>query len=163
MNATSLALRMPEPAAPAVTVHAVGRDDADTLLALCDEQLGHAPHPRQPGLLELHEALFETPLRAWAWLARVDGEAVGHAFVTVGFSLARRGYCLQIESLHVRDPWPAQAVEAALFAQVTALAERLGCVQLQWTAPSPEAHRFGVDAARQDCVRCVLPIPASAG
>ncbi|HEY0505151.1 MAG TPA: hypothetical protein VGD42_16840 [Lysobacter sp.] len=170
MNATSLAFRTPEPARLAVTVAAVGRDDADVLLRLCDEHAGQTvlehgqPAPRD-GLLEFHEALFDTPLRAWAWLARVDEAPVGYAFATVGFSLAGRGYSLQLDALYVREPWPPHAVETALFAQVAALAQRLGCVQLQWTAPSwnASARRFDDNAARHECVRYFLPLPASAG
>lgn len=169
MNATSLAFLMP-PAAPLpVTVHAVDRGDADTLLRLCDEHARQtAPeraHPSAARLLEFHEALFDPPVRAWAWLARVEDTPVGFAFATVGFSLAGLGYCLQLEALHVREPWAAHAVETALFAQVAAQAQRLGCVQLQWTAPAGNAspRRFDAHAARQDCVRCVLPFPATAG
>lgn len=172
MNAISLAFRTLQAVSPAVAVHAVGRDDADTLLRLFDEQSDQAPaelptgrHPRRAGLLEFHEALFDPPVRAWAWLARMDDEAVGFAFATVGFSLADRGYCLQLDALHVREPGPSSAVEAALFAQVAAQAQRLGCVQLQWTAPSWRAgvQRFDEHATRQDCVRYVLSVPASAG
>ncbi len=167
MNATSLAFRTPEPAPLPVTVHAVGHDDADTLLRLCDEHARQAvpqlgPASPRADLLEFHEALFEAPLRAWAWLARVNDEAVGYAFATVGFSLAGRGYSLQLDTLHVCEPWPSHAVEAALFAQVAQQAQRLGCVQLQWTsaAANPTSRRFDAEAARQECVRYVLPIPA---
>jgi len=153
MTATSLLFRMPVPAVSPVTVRPVRPEDASTLLRLAREADGHdAP---ATGLLEFHEALFEAPVRAWAWLAFVGDEAVGHAVATVGFSLLARGYCFQLDTLHARHAWAA-AAEAALFDEVRAMARRLGCVQLQWHDVGDEARPGALDA-RRDGVRHVVP------
>lgn len=156
MNATSLAFRSVEPAPVPVSVRPVSPDDAEQLLQLRDDHLGALP-ARDAGLLEFHEALFEAPVRAWAWLAHVDDEAVGYAAATVGYSLAERGYCFQLDALHVRAPWPARAIESALFAQVREMAERLGCVQLHWHARD-SARRLDARAHSPDGTRCVLAL-----
>ena len=159
MTATSLQFRMPAPAVSTVSVRPVRPEDAQTLLRLAQA------HARASGdvatawtdLLEFNEALFEAPVRAWAWLAFVGEEAVGHAVATVGFSLRARGYCLYLDVLHARDEW-AHDAEAALFDQVRAMARRLGCVQLQWHGPRDGGSRFDAFDVRQDGVRHVLSI-----
>lgn len=155
MTATSLMFRMPVPAVSSVTVRPVRPEDAATLLRLAREADGS--DRAWTDLLEFHEALFEAPVRAWAWLACVDGEAVGHAVATVGFSLRARGYCLQLDTLHARDEWVDDA-EAALFDEVRAMARRLGCAQLQWLGPRHGGARFDVPGAQCDGLRHVLPL-----
>ena len=152
MTATSLLFRVPAPAASAVTVRAVRPEDAPTLLRLARER--DANHAAWTDLLEFHEALFEAPVRAWAWLACVGGESVGHAVATVGFSLRARGYCLQLDTLHSRDEWAASA-EPALFDEVRAMARRLGCVRLEW---HDDTVRFDAADARRDGVRHVVSL-----
>lgn len=152
MTATSLLFRVPAPVVSPVTVRPVRPEDASTLLRLARE------HDHGDGswsdLLEFHEALFEAPVRAWAWLACVDDEAVGHAVATVGFSLRARGYWLQLDTLHARDEWAA-AAEAALFDEVRAMGRRLGCVELQWHG---DAARFAALDARRDGIRHVVSL-----
>lgn len=158
MNASSLAFHPVVPADAPVTVRAVTPADADRLLQLSQAHLGDAP-TANAGLLEFHEALFEAPVRAWAWLAFSDGEAVAYALASVGYSLVERGYVLHIDAMHVRAPWPARAVEAALFAQVAAMARRLGCVQLQWRTPTRETvRRLDANAQPLDGVACALDL-----
>lgn len=165
MNANPLALRI-SPVAPFPTVAAVTRADADLLLQLCREHAaldGRGSPSRS--LLEFHEALFEPPLRAWAWLSHIDGEPAGYAAATVGFSWPDQGYRFQLDTLYVRPLWHECGVERALFGDVRAMAQRLGCVQLQWSAGALDAaaHRFDRDAHAADCVRYTLPLPAKAG
>lgn len=156
MTATSLLFRVPAPTVSPVTVRPVRPEDASTLLRLSRER--DARGGAWTDLLEFHEALFEAPVRAWAWLACVGDEPVGHALATVGFSLRARGYCLQLDTLHARDEWGA-AAEAALFDEVRAMARRLGCVQLHWhdACEDASAQLNAPDAAR-DGVRHVVPL-----
>ena len=87
MNATSLAFRTVERAPAPLRVTAVARVDTESLQALVRE---HAQYTRlerhgdarvrgdvRTRQLEFEEALFEPPVRAWAWLARTGGEAAG--------------------------------------------------------------------------------------
>jgi len=154
MTATSLLFRVPAPVVSPVTVRPVLPHDAPTLLRLAREADGN--HAAWTDLLEFHEALFEAPVRAWAWLAFVGDEPVGHAVATVGFSLRARGYCLQLDTLHAHDEWTTSA-EAALFDEVRAMARRLGCVQLQWHDERAPA-RFDALDARHDGVRHVVAL-----
>ena len=152
MTATSLLFRVPAPVVSPVSVRPVRPEDASTLLRLAREL--EEDEVAWTDLLEFHEALFEAPVRAWAWLACVDDHPVGHALATVGFSLRARGYCLQLDTLHARAEW-AESAEPALFDEVRAMARRLGCVQLQWHG---DASRFDAPDARRDGARHVVSL-----
>lgn len=149
-----------------LTVNPVGRDDIPALLLLCAEHAEQIAFERLPygrlrqDPLELLEALFEPPLRAWAWLAHADGEAVGYAAATVGFSMLERGYYLQLEPWHVRASWRDSGADSLLLQQAQALALRLGCLNLQWQAPawSVSARHASERATRIETVRYVLPL-----
>lgn len=153
MTATSLLFRMPAPAVSPVSVRPVRPEDSHTLLRLA--RASNHDDAAWTDLLEFNEALFEAPVRAWAWLAFAGDAAVGHAVATVGFSLRARGYCLQLDSLHASEEW-ADAAESALFDEVRAMARRLGCVQLHWYGPHDDAARFDTPDARRDGQRHVL-------
>ncbi|KAB8194398.1 hypothetical protein FKV24_005725 [Lysobacter maris] len=143
-----------------IRVDPVTRDDSAALLRLSAEHHRRVAAQRLPfgsardSTLELLEALFEPPLRAWAWLARHDGEAIGYIAATVGFSILERGYVFQLDALYVRAPWRPDQVADALFAQARAMARQLDCVNLQWRAapwwceaarPGPPRHAIRVD------------------
>lgn len=119
-------------------IRAVARADAALLMALCDAQRAECGEDRAafgPGngaVLELMEALFEPPLRAWAWIARERAGAVGYAAATIGFSMLERAYYLRLESLYVDSAWRGRGVESELLQAARALAQQLGCVNLQW-------------------------------
>lgn len=141
-------------------VDAVAREDTAVLLRLCEEHHRRVAAQRLPyghareSTLELLEALFEPPLRAWAWLARHGDEPIGYAAATVGFSMLERGYVFQLDSLYVRASWPPREVADALFTRACAMARRLDCVNLQWRAapwwcdtarPGAPRHAIRVD------------------
>ncbi|MCL6713117.1 GNAT family N-acetyltransferase [Pseudoxanthomonas sp. z9] len=133
--------RVSPPTFPAMAGYAVtrvSRRDIEVLMALCDLQHDQGRYPAtegreaSAGLLELMEALFDPPLRAWAWVAR-DGEAaVGYAAATVGFSLLERGYYLRLESLYVDPAHRGRDVETRLLASASETASQLGCFAVQW-------------------------------
>lgn len=82
--------------------------------------------------LELSEALFDPPVRAWAWIARQAQSPMGYAFATVGYSLLDDGYYLRLEALHVELAWRQRGVEMQLLDAARATATELGCRNLQW-------------------------------
>ena len=121
-----------------IVIRRVSRPQAAALMRLCDRQmaeLSHAPGRRVGGVLELMEALFEPPLRAWAWMAERGGEPIGHAFATVGFSMIERAYYFNLESLFVPANERPSGVAVALLAEARRMAETLGCVDLRWQVP----------------------------
>ncbi len=162
MNAETRALSR----LPALAIRPVVRDDLPQLLQLCAEHAEQAAFERLPygrghhDPLELLEALFEPPLRAWAWLLHAGDETVGYAAATVGFSMLERGYYLQLEPWHVRAPWRTSGADLLLLQQAQALALKLGCLNLQWQAPTWSAAPAlpGERATRIETVRHVLPL-----
>lgn len=121
-----------------IVIRRVSRPQAAALMRLCDRQMAelpHAPGRRVGGVLELMEALFEPPLRAWAWMAERGGEPIGHAFATVGFSMIERAYYFNLESLFVPANERPSGVAVALLAEARRMAETLGCVDLRWQVP----------------------------
>lgn len=159
----------PHPPAPAgLSVRAVARADAPTLIALCQEHAERRALERRPygpprvDALELMEVLFEPPFGAWAWLAEADGEVVGYASATAGFSMLERGYCLQLDDPYVREPWLERGVETALLREALDAAHRFGCLNLQCQSPQWSQAARDLDAplraVRVESVRYVMRI-----
>lgn len=126
---------------PSPRVQRVTRAHASTLMALCDQhaaelaQVGETPGATHSRVLELMEALFEPPLRAWAWLAECDGEPAGYAFATAGFSMLERAYYLNLEALFVPSCRRPSGIASALLEQARRSAAEMGCVNLRWQLP----------------------------
>ena len=139
---------LPAPGAPAwaemlgrdeVDVRRVTRAHAAALMQLCDRQMAELPQTpgtrSGTGVLELMEALFEPPLRAWAWIAERDHVPTGYAFATVGFSMIERAYYLNLEALFVPASARPSDVAARLLSEARRTAADLGCVELRWQLP----------------------------
>lgn len=122
-----------------IGIRRVTRAQAAALMQLCDRQraeLPQAPGTRPTaGVLELMEALFEPPLRAWAWIAERRGEPAGYAFATVGFSMIERAYYFNLEALFVPASDRPSDVASRLFAKARRMASDLGCADLRWQVP----------------------------
>ena len=122
-----------------VDVRRVTRAHAAALMQLCDRQMAELPQTpgtrSGTGVLELMEALFEPPLRAWAWIAERRGEPAGYAFATVGFSMIERAYYFNLETLFVPSSARPSDIAARLFAEARRTASDLGCVDLRWQVP----------------------------
>ena len=172
MNAASPVLSWSAAPEPSVlTVRRAKPADAAVLLALCEEHAQQVAHERWPfggsrgDALELMEALFETPTRAWAWIAYADGRPHGYAGATAGCSLLERGNYFQIESLYVRAGAQAREAERQLFLRVLRMARMLGCLNLQWRLPADQVQRvhaqLPVGCVRAASVHYVLPLEAN--
>lgn len=163
-----LAVTAPDVArAPArLNVRPVLPADAQTLIALCEEHaesraLERRPYgPPRSDAMELLEVLFEPPFGAWAWLAERDGEVIGYASATAGFSMLERAYCLQLDDPYVRGAWRGQGVETELLRQALEASQRFGCLNLQWQSPvwSEAARELDAPlrAVRVEAVRYVV-------
>ncbi|KAF1707078.1 GNAT family N-acetyltransferase [Pseudoxanthomonas sacheonensis] len=162
-------LRLPD-IAP-VTVRPAVLEDLPRLLALCAEHAESLAYERLPygdtqaDTLELVEALFDTPRRAWVWVAEFARELVGYVCATVDFSILERGYYANLEAPFVRPAWRHVGVETHLFQQALVLAANTGCRYLQSQTPTWKVHATRLQAAssasRVEMVRYVLPAPIS--
>lgn len=138
---------------PQLRTARVTRADAAALSGLVGEHaLARAAAAPVPARIELAEALFEPPLRAWAWLAWVDGAAAGYAGATASFSWSEQAYFLAVEAVYVRPGLQRDAIVAALLAQARWTARQLGCSHLQWQLPADLAPPAAV-AARPAAVK----------
>lgn len=173
MSATSQRLpwrTTPEPST--LTVRRASSADAPVLLALCEEHARQAAPERWPfgrgrsDAVELAEALFDTPTRAWAWIAYIDGRPHGYGGATAGCSLLERGNYFQIESLFVRAGAHARDAERQLFLRMLRMARTLGCLNLQWRLPADQVQRLHaqlpVGCVRTAYVHYVLPLETNA-
>jgi hypothetical protein len=128
-----------------IRVSRVESTDVAVLMTLCAEHAAQVAPEREAygsaraATLELMEALFDPPLRAWAWIVEADGIPVGYAGASVGVSLLERAYYLNLESLYVRDGRYRKDLVQRLLAEATLTAERLGCLNLQWRVSTSEA------------------------
>lgn len=122
-----------------IDIRRVTRAHAAALMQLCDRQRAELPETpgTRPGagVLELMEALFEPPLRAWAWIAERHGEPAGYAFATVGFSMIERAYYFNLETLFVSAHARPSDIASRLFDEARRTASDLGCVDLRWQVP----------------------------
>jgi|SRR5690554_7221536 len=131
-----------------VQVRRVGRADAGALFRLCAEHARQCGAERAPlgqarsDGMELLEALFDVPTRVWAWIARIDGEAVGYVGASAGCTLLERANYLRIESLYARSAAPTPEVEQLLFLEVLCTARAMGCLNLQWQLPADQVERL---------------------
>ncbi|MGH8079319.1 MAG: GNAT family N-acetyltransferase [Lysobacter sp.] len=142
--------------------------DAQTLIALCNEHCDSRALERRPfgpprtDPLELMEVLFEPPFGAWAWLAEIEGDVVGYASATAGFSMLERAYCLQLDDPYVRPAWRGQGVETELLRQALDAAQRFGCLNLQCQSPlwseAARALEAPLRAVRVEAVKYVMRV-----
>lgn len=129
------------PVASNVRVVRVTRAHASALMAMCDRHAAESaierrmPASSRGTVLALMEALFEPPLRAWAWLAESDGEPAGYAFATAGFSMLERAYYFNLEALFVPACRRPSGIASALLAQARRMADEMGCAELRWQVP----------------------------
>lgn len=161
-------LRLPD--ISPVTVRSAVLEDLPRLLALCAEHAESLAYERLPcggmqtDTLELVEALFDTPRRAWVWVAEFADELVGYVCATVDFSILERGYYANLEPPFVRPAWRHVGVETHLFQQVLVMAANTGCRYLQSQTPTWKVHASRLQAAssasRVEMVRYVLPAQA---
>lgn len=127
-----------------IRVLRVESTDFATMMVLCAEHAAQVAPEREAygrarsATLELMEALFVPPLRAWAWIVEADGIPVGYAGASVGVSLLERAYYLSLESLYVRDVQHRKDLVQRLLAEATLNAEQLGCLNLQWRVSTNE-------------------------
>lgn len=142
-------------------VRRVVREDLPQLMQLCAELAQAQALPAQDGpRLELLEALFDTPVRTWVWVAEQHGQLVGFIAASAGLAFPQQRYHLSIDALHVSAPWRDDGIADALLTFARARAAELDCLELrgpqqvlaQLPAPGPHPPlvRVGQTHARQN-------------
>ncbi|MCE3001856.1 MAG: GNAT family N-acetyltransferase [Xanthomonadaceae bacterium] len=136
--------------------------DAPALARLC---AAHAAYERIPYAAEGHVARLADALTAGrlrAWLARLHGDVVGYASVTLDFSTLAGAPFLHLDCLYLEPDARGLGLGAELLAAAAAQARALGCAQLQWQTPTwnADAIRFydRLGAARNEKHRYTLAV-----
>ncbi len=124
------------------TIRPAMQGDAPAILrlvvALADfEQL---PPPDEAAQSRLIADAFGSRPRFEIFLAEVDGQVVGHAFVFETYSTFLARPTLYLEDLFVLPEFRGQKVGYALFAHCAGEAVRRGCGRFEWVVLDWNAH-----------------------
>jgi GNAT superfamily N-acetyltransferase len=118
-----------------MTIRRAQREDAGTLLELIRAlaEYEHLPPPDTEAGARLIEHAFGPQPRFEAYLAELEGTAVGYAIVFETYStfLARPTLC--VEDLFVRPEARRRGVGGALLRHLAAAAVERGCGRMEWT------------------------------
>jgi GNAT superfamily N-acetyltransferase len=116
----------------AVTVRRATAADAESVLRLVDA-LADYEHLEPPDAAAKQRLIADMSKRFDAWLAEVDGQAVGYAFVFETYSSFLAQPTLYLEDLFVLPEYRNKKVGYALFTEMLAEAKRRGCGRMEWT------------------------------
>ena len=106
--------------------------DAQAVLQLVDALADYESLPRPPA--DARERLAaDMNIRYDAWLAEVDGKAVGYAFAFETYSSFLALPTLYLEDLFVLPEYRSRKVGLALFGEMLTEARRRGCGRMEWT------------------------------
>jgi GNAT superfamily N-acetyltransferase len=128
------------------TVRRAGPVDVGTLVALCAEHARYERAAYDPNdkAARLERVLSQEPSRLTAWVAEVDGTAIGYVAATSEFSTWSASDFLHMDCLFVREGYRGLGVGAALMATLVVFARERGYAEVQWQTPdwNTEAERF---------------------
>jgi GNAT superfamily N-acetyltransferase len=110
------------------------REDTLTLWRLIDALADYEklPPPDDAAKARLAEDLFGSPPRIDAFLAEMNGSAVGYALILETYSSFLALPTLFLEDIFVLSEWRGHKVGSALFREVLAEARRRGCGRIEW-------------------------------
>jgi GNAT superfamily N-acetyltransferase len=110
------------------------REDTLTLWRLIDALAGYEKlsPPDDAAKARLAEDLFGPRPRIDAFLAEMNGSAVGYALILETYSSFLALPTLFLEDIFVLSEWRGQKVGSALFHEVIAEARRRGCGRIEW-------------------------------
>lgn len=108
--------------------------DAPTILSLVRGLADYErlPPPDSAAQERLVRDMFSDPPRIQAFLAEVNGEAAGYAFVFETYSSFLALPTLYLEDIFVLPRFRTQKVGYGLFTHVVAEAHRRGCGRMEW-------------------------------
>lgn len=115
------------------------------MVAMCAEHARYERADYEPvGKVEsLAAALFTTPPRLHAWIARIGDTPVGYATAAAEYATWHARTFLHMDCLFVREGRRSAGIGAALMEAVMRCARENGHRQIQWQTPD-----WNVDAAR---------------
>ncbi len=117
-----------------VVVRRATPDDAATMLRLIRALAEYEklePPDRDAEERLVKDAFCEKP-RFEVWLAEVDGQAVGYAFLLETYSTFLARPTLYIEDIFVLPDYRGSGVGHALFRKCVELAKERGCGRIEW-------------------------------
>lgn len=146
----------------AIEIRPATRDDVPALVALMTAFYAESGFPLPAGpATRAFEALLADPRLGGAWLAESGGVAVGHAVLTLCFSMEYGGLRGFVDDLYVRPEARGQGAAAALLAAVRAAAAECG-VRALHVEVGPEndtARRLYERAGFADSGHLLLTLP----
>ncbi|HEY1016215.1 MAG TPA: GNAT family N-acetyltransferase [Herpetosiphonaceae bacterium] len=127
-------------------IRAAAPTDIDGLIELCAEHAAYEgasydPRDKREGLFQ---ALFSAEPRLSAWVVEQRGRLVGYATACQEFSTWDAASFLHMDCLYLRETIRGAGIGRLLVGEVVRLAQRLGCVDVQWQTPAwnERAHVF---------------------
>ncbi|GJG86297.1 hypothetical protein tb265_14780 [Gemmatimonadetes bacterium T265] len=139
--------------------------DVPALVALMTAFYAEADFPLPAGpAARAFAALLADARLGGAWIAEADGEAVGHAVLTVGFSMEYGGLRGFVDDLYVRPAARGRGAGAVLLAAVRASAAARG-VRALHVEVGPDNHtarRLYARAGYADSGHLFLSLPLAA-
>jgi GNAT superfamily N-acetyltransferase len=128
-------------------------DDVPTLARLCADHARYERSACDPaGLAErLAAALFGKPARALAWIAELDGAAVGYASGAAEFSTWTAREFLHLDCLYLDEQARGAGLGSALLHAAAEAGRRRGLETMQWWTPAwnePAARFYEAQGAR---------------
>jgi GNAT superfamily N-acetyltransferase len=117
-----------------VSIRPATPEDGDTVLHLIQGLADYEklPPPDEAAIGRMMRDAFGEHPRFNIYLAEVEGQAAGYAFVFETYSTFAAYPKLYMEDLFVRPEYRGQKVGLALFRHCVAEAERRGCAKLEW-------------------------------
>ena len=121
---------MPEQEAP--IVRRATAADAEAVLELVDA-LAEYEKLQRPTTEAKRRLVADMSKRFDAWIAELDGNAAGYAFVFETYSSFLAQPTLYLEDLFVLPQYRSRKVGHALFSEMLEEAKRRGCGRMEWT------------------------------
>ena len=139
--------------------------DVPNLVGLMQEFYAEAGFALPPGpATQAFATLLATPSLGAAWVAERDGAAVGHAVLTVAYSMEYGGLRGFIDDLYVRPGERGQGTGAALLAAVRAgaVARGLKALCVETGTEGHPARRLYLRAGYRESGHALLAQPLAA-
>lgn len=145
-------------------------DDIESLLSLMRDFYAEAGFAlNRASTATALRALLADPSLGCIWLAYSNDSPVGHAVLTVRFTMEHEGLSGYIDDIYVRPQYRRGGVARCLLNELVAECRRRGCKSLQVEVGQSNAaalslyERFGLHAATDGRVLASGPVPGVDG
>ena len=148
-----------------VDVRPASTGDVPVLVALMTAFYAESDFPLPAGpATRAFEALLADARLGGAWLAEVDGTAIGYVVLTLGFAMEYGGLRGCIDDLYVRQGARGRGAAAALLAAArdAAIGRGVRALQVEVGAENPIARRLYARAGYAESGHLLLTLPLAA-